>query len=165
MDSQAIALRPWQHVTLGLALELAVGSAYLLFIALLGRRWRRDMLIALPPIVAFAWMMLVSASLRAQAIFWSSYMRFVGAHYPMLTAQTKDDYAHAVASATRLGWIAIVVTECVVILSLLLLRRILLQRHDAAPVVTMPQALDDAGNELEIVVEPLSVESGDVSGV
>ena len=30
MDSQALALSSWQHVTLGLALELAVGSAYLL---------------------------------------------------------------------------------------------------------------------------------------
>lgn len=168
MDSQALALSSWQHVTLGLALELAVGSAYLLFVALMGRRWRRDILIAAPPVAAFAWMAHVSGGIRAQAGYWSGYLRFVKAHYPVeryptLVAQTKADYARAVASVAHVGWVGIAVTECVVVLSLLLLRWWMLPRRAVA---TTPPALepsDDAGNELEITIEPLGVEGGDVS--
>ena len=171
MDSQAIALSSWRHVTLGLALELAVGAAYVLFVALTGSRWKRDILLAAPPVAAFAWMAQVSGGIRAQAGYWSSYLRFVNAHYPIerypiLVAQTKDDYARAVASVAHIGWVAVAVTECVVVLSLILLRWWTLPRRalSATPRPALESA-DDAGNELEVVVEPLDVEGGDAFGV
>ncbi|HKV84733.1 MAG TPA: hypothetical protein VJN88_09265 [Ktedonobacterales bacterium] len=170
MDAQALALQSWQHVTLGLALELAIGSAYLLFIALTGRRWRRDIALALPPLAAFVWMVRVAGSMRAQTIYWSSYARFVDAHYPpgrypLLAAQTKDDYTRAVTAATHIGWTAVVVTECVIVLTIILVRQWTLPRWKAAPVVAPAQLPDDTGNELEIVIEPLGVEGGDTFSI
>ena len=168
MDSQALALRSWQTVTLGLALELAVGSAYLLFVALTGRRPRRDILIVVPPVTAFVWMVHVASERRAQTAYWSNYIRFVNAQYPIerypiLAAQTHDDYARAVTFAAHQGWTAVVVTECVVVLAVVIMRQWMLPRREVASVtpVVAPPDIDDAGNELEIVIEPLGVEGGD----
>ena len=168
MDAQALALRSWQHIALGLALELAIGSAWLLLIALLGGRWRRHILLVVPPLAGFAWLVRVERQIQDQATYWSAYARFVDAHYPPerypeLAAQMRADSARAVAGVTHLGWFAVVVTECVVAGTLILLRR-WSQPSTVTALVATPRKAEDTGNELEIIVEPLGVEGGDTAG-
>jgi hypothetical protein len=169
MDSQALALRSWQLVTLGLALEFAVGSAYLTLVALMGQRWRRDLLMVVPPLAGFVWVARVAGGMRAQTLYWSSYLRFLALHYPTsrypeLITQTREDYTRAVDAAARLGWTAVVITECAIVLSLVLTRRWMSPRRDVAASAQAPEP-DEVGNELEIVIEPLGVEHTDASGV
>ena len=70
MDAQALALRSWQHVALGLALELAIGSVWLLLMALLGGRWRRNVLLVVPPLAGFAWLVRLERQIQDQATYW-----------------------------------------------------------------------------------------------
>jgi hypothetical protein len=156
-----LSLGAWVSVLIGLALELGCVAGVLLFASyLVGRRWSERLLVIVP-VAAFVWMLPMARGVQAQHDYWTSYLAFQVAHYPPsaypeLARQTQQEYADVLQRVSRLGWIAVLVTEgCVLLGGALALRwsrhpRLASQGRRAAT------HADVEAGESDITVEPLN---------
>jgi hypothetical protein len=165
MSVPQLSLSVWQSVLLGLALELGVVAAGMLFVSAWAKRPWRERLLALVPVAAFVWVVLLARGVRAQAEYWAHYLAFQAAHYapqayPDLARQTQRDYGLVVEGANRLGWTAVLAAEGVALLGgALALRWWRARRHPRQGPLTLARAAGEAG-EPDITVEPLSRRRG-----
>lgn len=164
MGIQPLSLSSWHTILLGLAAELACEAAGLLFVSIwTERRWHERALVA-APLAAFVWIVSVVRDIQPQLDYWSSYFAFLFVHYPparypLLYAQTQQDYRLATRAATesanRLGWTAVLLTQGVLLLYWYIQARRGTRAGPAKPPPPAPPRDDEAG-ELEITIEPLS---------
>jgi hypothetical protein len=160
-------LSSWHTIVLGLALELAVENAGLIYVSVVTRRRWGDRVPVVVPLAAFVWMLGTARGIQIQLAYWLSYFAFVSVHYPpyysLLYGQTQHDYQLVVDGVNRLGWTAVLVTEMMVAFGGLLLLRWgsavgWWGRRPSTPsaVALMPDEEDEVeAGELEITVEPL----------
>lgn len=162
MDLPQLSLNSWHTILVGLALEVAIENAGLLFISFWTQRRWSDRVPVVVPLAAFVWLLATARAIEAQLTWWSHYDIFLAEHYPpsmypLLYPQAQQEYQSVVEGTARLGWTAVLVTQAMVLLGgLLVLRwgRGLWWGHTTTLVHPTP-AKDEAG-ELEITVEPLS---------
>jgi hypothetical protein len=160
-----LGLSSWHTIVLGLAVELALENAGLVFVSVLTeRRWSERVLVIVP-LAAFVWMMGAAREIQLQLIHWSSYYAFLDANYPayysLLYAQAQQDYQHAVDGVSSLGWSAVLVTEVMVLFGGLLLLRWGSavgwwgRARAAKSTPARPGEDEHDDGELEISIEPL----------
>jgi hypothetical protein len=172
MTVPRLGLSSWHTIVLGLAVELALENAGLVFVSVFTeRRWRERVLVIVP-LAAFVWMMGAARGIQLQHTYWSSYFAFLHAnysdYYSLLFAQAQQDYQRVVDDVNSLGWSAVLVTEVMVLFGGMLvfrwgstagwwgLGRWDLGRRRVAPICVKPGEDEDDAGELEIFVEPLS---------
>src|SRR5262245_21543673 len=164
MSLPLLAPNSWHTILLVLALGLGCEGAVLLFGSLWTQQRRREHALALLPIAAFVWVLLVARSVQAQSSYWVSYVAFQATNYPQLYTLTQEEYKLAIGDINRLGSTALGVTEGMVLVggALLLGWYQPARRQEPEPWKreALTQVIDEA-NDLEIIIEPMNRALGD----
>jgi hypothetical protein len=160
-----LTFEQWHGILLGLEIELGIVAALMLFVATLAQRPVRERLLCALPFAAFVGMALLARDFAMQAAYWRitfSWLlpySFVGSNfpngYPVLVAQTLQDYAQALDTSNHWGWTAFVATEVIVLLSgFLLLRWYSLMPQQGNPLDLPPRPIPHSAED-DFRVEPL----------
>lgn len=154
-----MSLGSWHTVLVELALEVGCCAPILAFFSIVWRRRGLPTILALLPIAANVWIVLLTRDAQIQDDYWQHYLTFVAEYYPadaypLLAQQTQQDLDAVTQAFDHQGWAAVFVTEGTVLLSgFLLVRWYGPREQESVPVMQTPSEGSDG--ELEISVEPI----------